>query len=165
VTGPPRSVLSGHNSSCCQIQGLRFRESGCAVLFPQGQSWKLLSEQRYRRHHQHSAKLADVMAAGNLTGGTLHVASIELKSGKVVVDDVREQLQNAADVLDRELPSRPAYRLSFVAVLVHGPIQSITIRKLRRCRVRFRGVPYSIDLKRCGAELGRQTWNPLAESR
>ena len=55
---------------------------------------------------------------------------------------------SVADVLDRELPSRPAYRLRFVAMLVQGPISSVAIRRLRDCRVRFRGVPDSIDLKR-----------------
>jgi hypothetical protein len=67
---------------------------------------------------------------------------------------------NAADVLDRELPSRPAYRLSFVAMLVHRPIPSVAIRKLRDCRVRFRGVPYSIS---SGAAPNSADLGPAAE--
>jgi hypothetical protein len=124
----------------------------------------ILSENAYRKHHNFPAKLADLMAAGNLTGNTLHIASVELKSGAFDVPDVREQLQNAADVLNRELPRGKACKLRFAAILAHGRIRrpAMTLQQLKSCRVHFRGTPYRISRVGCGSELRPTIWDPLA---
>ena len=164
MSGSRSSPLNNH-AHCCQLPGSTYSDNSCRVRFPRNQSWVLLSGTCYQKAHRFTGRLADVMAAGNPVGGTLHVASVELKSGGFAVPEVRDQLQNAADVLDQDLP-RGNVDAKFVAVLMHAGVRrSNLVRKELadgRNRVRFRGRAFRIGLVRCGSELGVQTWTPLA---
>jgi hypothetical protein len=77
-----------------------------------------------------------------------------------------EFTEKLADVMAAGNPIGNAYRLRFVALLLHNRVRrpSLVRKELdaARNRVRFRGNTSRIGLVRCGSELSVKTWDPLA---
>lgn len=80
------------------------------------------------------------------------VAPIELKSGRLSVSAVLEQLEGGAGMANRWLPQ--GVTLQFVPVLAHGKkIHRNDLRALRAEKLRLRGQRKGIAVIKCGDQL------------
>ena len=86
---------------------------------------------------------------------TTWIAPIELKGGKVgSVTRVANQLRGGADLAAELL--LPGIGFRFAPVLAHKkPMHKHDLKKLRKERIRLRGVSRMIETVRCGAPLVR----------
>jgi hypothetical protein len=85
------------------------------------------------------------------------ILAVDLKSGRIDVDEVVEQLRNGAEVADRlGWPERE--RPTFLPVVLSGRRQDPNVHRLLQSpasRVRFRSrPPIRIDVRPCGTALG-----------
>jgi hypothetical protein len=141
------------HKKCCATR--QAKESGCLVVLPTASAtWAAINGTKYQAQHDYHDKLCDLLFAWNRTSD-LAASVIELKSGKLNVDNVVKQLQNGADILDDLLKG---LRCNFLPVLIHGPLRTIDVRKFEKQRIRFRSNSSRIELRRCGSRLVEFSW-------
>jgi len=77
------------------------------------------------------------------------VLAVEMKGGKARVNEVVEQLQQGANIVDTISSTAP---LDFQPLLVHsdGSLRSIDRMLLRQKKIKFRGKSLLIETKKCG---------------
>lgn len=158
MTGKRRvSGLRGFNEhlGCCSV--LEFEEEGCKVYLPtQRRGWICLSGDKYSECHGHKSKLADLLFAWRVNNDDPLSCVLELKSGTISVSGVVGQLQQAALIVDQLLTGTT---VSFLPVLVHGAIPTVTLRKLKNQTISFRGAKMRIHRINCGSRVESLKWS------
>jgi hypothetical protein len=158
VTGKRRvSGLRGFNEHlpCCSV--LEFEEEGCKVYLPtRRRGWICLSGDKYSANHGHTSKLADLLFAWKVGNDVPLSCVLELKSGTISVSGVVGQLQQAALIVDQLLGGTT---VSFLPVLVHDAIPTVTLRKLKDQTINFRGAKMRIHRIKCGGAVENLKWS------
>ena len=139
---------------CCGLSKGAFEESNCKLLLPTDRrTWIALSGTSYQTAHCHKDKLCDLLVLWRLPSDALLALVIELKSGALSADDVHGQLSKGAEILNELLDG---LKVSFLPLLVHGPMRATTVRQLDKpaLRVRLNSKQSSKILPvRCGSTL------------
>ncbi|MFF4879714.1 hypothetical protein [Micromonospora sp. NPDC000668] len=126
------------------------------MLLPaDNRQWLCLSGTKYQAHHGYSSKLCDFILFWEPRGGSLHVATLELKSGSFRAGSVGDQLQNGANVADLLLGAASA---KFAPALIHNGIKTQETRKLKSLRIRLRSASELIQPIRSGQPTSSIDW-------
>ena len=147
------SFLSGLRETLQCVTTQSYGERGCRFnTVVSGITLVTVDGSKYQKVYGHSGKLADRIIFGQWRDYGF-VCAVEFKSGDVGhVSDVLDQLQRAMDVAEDLLAD--SLIDDWYPVLLHGRrISTIQSATLAKNRIRFRGRPKQIILRRCGASL------------
>ena len=115
-----------------------------------GQPRSILSGTSHQKNHGHKTELCDFLIFYSVSHERVY--ALEMKSGRVDVGKVVDQVQAGATLLEEMTKGESA--VVFSPILVHGGGISAPERKtLARRRVRFRDKEYQLFRLKCGSAL------------
>ena len=102
---------------------------------------------------------ADFVLAADCSGGW--IVPIEMKKGAPRISKAVDQLQSAAQIVEKWVKS--CHVQNFRPVLVTGCMPTNAIRELKRLRkrVKFRGKPYPVERIGCSSKLASVLQGPI----